>query len=262
MAVSPIAEKAKKVLLSPISSNWKISYSGDYIFRIAPSDALQGNIISKWTFNDLSYKNVGILYVNNDYGEGLYQEFRKYFESLGGEILIAESAEQASTDFRTSLAKIKNANPEFIFVAVYPQEAGYIAKQAKELGIDIQIIGTDSFHDAQMLDIAKNAADGILFTDVANVKNEKFSIFSKKYFEKYNSDANIVAAESYDGLNILLHAVSLANSKDSDKVKIALYSISDFEGASGLIGFDENGDVNTKTFNKYIIIDGQYQLLD
>lgn len=258
LAVAPIAEKNKIVLLTPVSSNYKISQSGDYIFRIAPSDALQGVIVADWTFNELKYKTATILHVTNDYGDGLEKEFRKNFEKLGGKIFVSQGFKQDETNFRTQLLKIKSLNPDFIFVAAYPKEAGNIAKQKFEMGINTQIIGTDPYHDKQVLDIAGIAANGIMFTDVANTENEKFNEFSNKYMKRYHEKANIIAAESYDGFYVLIEALKKANSIESDKIRDALYSIRDFEGASGLIGFDKNGDVNTKTFFKYTINELKY----
>ena len=259
LSVAPIAEKARIVLLTPISSSYKITYSGDYIFRIAPSDALQGIIAAEWTFNTLGYRTAGILYVNNDYGDGLNREFAKNFEKLGGKVLIAESSAQNTTDFRSQLAKLKNAKPDFVFVAVYPRETGNVAKQWKELGLEIPIIGTDAFHDKQVLEIARNAADGIRFTDVADVKSQEFDSFAQKYQSAYGKEANIVSAESYDGLKILALAIQNAGNLKSDKIKDALYKIQDYKGASGIISFDENGDVSTKTFYKYEIKNGGYK---
>lgn len=262
LAVAPIAEKAKIVLLTPISSNYKITYSGDYIFRIAPSDALQGIIVAEWTYNKLGYKTAGILYVNNDYGDGLNREFAKNFEKLGGKVLIAESSAQNATDFRSQLAKIKNAKPDFVFVAVYPRETGHVAKQWKELGLEIPIIGTDAFHDKQVLEIARNAADGIRFTDVADIKSHEFDSFAHKYQAAYGKEANIVSAESYDGLKILALAIQNAGSLESDKIKDALYRIQDYKGPSGIISFDKNGDVSTKTFYKYEIVNREYKRIE
>lgn len=262
LAVAPIAEENKIVLLSPIASNYKISESGDYIFRIAPSDALQGSIAADWTYNDLGYKTASILYVNNDYGQGLEVEFRRNFTQLGGEVVSAEGSDQGTVDYKTQLTKIKSNKPDFIFVAVYPKEAGRVAVQAKELGIKIPIIGTDPFHDSQVIEIAGNAADGIRFLDVADVKNDGFNTFAEKYQELYGSEANIVAAESYDGLKILALAAENAGSLESDAIKNALYNIQGYNGASGTISFDSRGDVTSKTFNKYEIRNGEYISLD
>lgn len=259
LAVAPIAEQNGIVLLSPISSNYRITDAGDYIFRIAPSDALQGRIVAEWTFEELGYATAAILYVTNDYGDGLRQEFERNYVALGGRVVITEGSEQDATDFRSQLTKIAQLLPDFVFVAVYPKETGRVAQQMKEMGIDAPIIGTDPFHDEQVFEIAGAAANGIRFTDVADVSGSEFEAFAAEYRKRYGSEANIVAAESYDGLKVLALAIERAGSLEGSKIRDALYGIKGYTGASGEITFDENGDVSSKTFYKYMIEDGQYK---
>jgi branched-chain amino acid transport system substrate-binding protein len=260
LAMAPIAERSKVVLFTPISSNYKISEAGDYIFRLAPADPLQGVIIAEWA-RDLGYKTGAVLYVNNDYGKGLEDAFTKDFEKLGGKVVSSESYEQSATDFRTQLTKIKAKNPDFIFAPAYPAEAGALLRQRKELGVTTQIIGTDPYHDPTIFDTAGEAANGVMFTDVASGSGPKWEEFRKAYADKYGKDPNIVAAEAYDAVKVTAHVMQKVGFKPDD-IKQGLYDLKDYVGATGEIAFDENGDCYTKTFQKFKIENMKYVPLD
>ena len=261
LAMAPVAEQNKVILFTPISSNYKITYAGDYIFRLAPSDALQGTIIAKWA-EKLGFNTAGILYNNNDYGKGLEDAFKKDFESLGGKVLASESYEENSKDFRTQLTKIKNVKPDFIFAPAYPAEAGPILRQRKELGIRIPLIGTDPYHDPTVFQTGGDATEGILFTDVASGSGPVWETFSIKYKGKYGEEPNIVAAEAYDAVKVVAYVMGKEGIK-ADDVKRGLYNLKGYVGATGKIEFDKNGDCITKTFQKFKIENGKYvQLSD
>ena len=157
LAMSPIAEKSKVVLLATGATAPKISEAGDYIFRIWNSDDLEGKVSAKFVYDDLKLYNAAILYINNDYGNGLESVFKKAFEKLGGRIISSESFGQGDTDFRTQLTKIKNGKPEAIYVVGYPKEIALLLKQATELKINSKVIGTVTIEDPNIIKLANKA---------------------------------------------------------------------------------------------------------
>lgn len=256
LAISPIAEKAKIVLLTPISSNDNISEAGDYIFRLAPYDSLQSVIVAKW-FKDLGYNTAAVLYINNDYGKGLNDSFVREFQKQGGKVVISEAIGSAKRDFRTQLAKIKNAAPDAIFSPLYPEEAGVMLRQKKQLGIDIPVVGTDPFHDPKIFELAGDAAEGILFTDVAPGSGSVWQRLKSTYMDRFDREPDIVVAEAYDAVKLIAFVMNQVGT-DPARIKDALYELEDYEGAIGQITFDDKGDNISKTFYKYKIENGQY----
>lgn len=256
LAIAPIAEENGIVLITPISSAVKISDAGDYVFRIAPSDALQARDAARWILG-AGFSRVAVLYINNDYGVGLLQHFESEMRSMGGEIVAKEAFPQGATDVRSQLAKIKEANPGALFIPSYMDEAGRALRQAKELGLNVQIFGTDPFHDPNMLEGAGDAANGAWFMDVAAGSGPVYDAFAKKYREKYGMEADIIAAESYDAAIAIIKTMEKAKSSNPELIKDELYRVK-FDGASGRIEFDKNGDVPTKSFQKFAIEDMHY----
>lgn len=245
LSIAPIAESKRIVVLTPVSSAPQISYAGDYIFRNCVSDVFEGRVAAEYIIKSLQKKKGGVLYVNNDFGIGVKTSFSETFGDLGGVVVVEEVFSAGDTDFRTQLSKIKSKNPEVIVLAGYAAEMAQVLRQAKELGMNIQFFSFSSFEAPEILNVAQEASEGILYTyqgfDAENEK-EVVSEFVEKYRMRYKEDPDIFAALSYDALKIFAEALKKGD-KDVEKVKKALYGIKDFVGVAGKTSFDEHGDV-------------------
>ncbi len=244
LAMAPIAEKAKVVLLSPGASNPDISKAGEYIFRNWQSDALEGDVDAKFAYEHLGYRNMAVLYVSNAYGTGLKTVFQDSFQKLGGKILASESFEQGATDMRSQLNKIRNLKIDAIYMPGYPPEMAILLRQAKELGIKRPVLSVQAFDDPKILETAKDAAEGVIFSvpkppDPSNpvVKN-----FIDKYKQKFSRDPGVTSDIGYDALKIIVWAMNQAGTS-AEEVQHQLLTLKDFPGAAGLTTFDKNGDV-------------------
>lgn len=256
LALAPLAEKAKVILISPGASGAKITDAGDYTFRISPSDAFQGAIASDYATKK-GYKKVAIIYVNNDWGNGLKEGFERGNRKAGGEVILSESMDPATKDFRTPLTKIKSAKPDIVYIPIHPDQAGVLLQQAKELGVKTQFFGTDSFSEKAILSVAGNAAEGVIFTMPAKTAGPVFDEFAKNYKTRYNADASYIAAAAYDTIMVISKALS-GGKGDSESAKAVLYQIKGYNGASGDITFDTNGDVANKKFDLLTVKKGDY----
>lgn len=246
LAMAPIAEKNKVVLLSTGSTSPKISGLGKYIFRIWNSDDLEGKIAAKFMFNELKAKNAAIFYINNDYGKGLEDVVKKEFENLGGKILTIDNFNQSDADFKTQLTKIKGIRPEIVYLVGYPKEISLILKQSAELRTNFKIVGTVTFEDPNIVKLAGNAANGVIYPyPVESDKSDKtVSEFLSSYNIKYSKKPGITCDVGYDAVNMLSTAIKLSNSTKGKDIQKGLTMLKDFHGASGIMTFDKNGDVN------------------
>lgn len=246
LAVAPIAEENQTVLLTPGSSTPKITYAGDFIFRNCLSDTYEGNEMAKFAFRELNLQKIGIIYINNDFGEGLREVFTKTFEELGGEIIVTERYEQGSTDFRTQLSKVSAISPQGIYLIGY-EDMVFIFWQARELGIKLQWLATTMLNDQSMIDkIGPGPADGAIFAAWEydpESNNPRIREFVSKY-RNYTGgiEPDVFAANTYDALYLIYEAV---RKKDSSSISIkeGLYEIKDFNGVTGDTSFDSYGDV-------------------
>jgi len=256
LAIADTANKNKVVLISPSASGAKVTDAGDYVFRISPSDTFQATIAAKLIF-EIGFKKGAIVFTNDDWGAGIEKALREDFSKLGGTIVASEGCTPGTQDFRTQLTKIKALKPDFIYIPLYPAESAIFLRQVKELNVPGQIIGADNFSEKAILKTAGKAAEGVIFTMPSSPSSKAYEEFAKKYKAKFNEDASYSAAAAYDCVNILFQVMKKAGTV-GENIKNALYSIQDFAGISGKIGFDKNGDVNTKEFSVVQIQKGDY----
>lgn len=245
LAISPLAEKNKIILISPASTNPKITEAGDFIFRVIPSDALRGEVFAKYLFSK-GIKKVALLYINNEGGRGNRDVFIKKFTELGGEVLIEESYEQGATDMRTQLVKIKGSKAEALVIVSYLGDTPLIMKQAKELGLSLPLyFQTEAVEDPNVLRAAGETAEGVIYILPAPATGEVPEQFKKKYKEKYGSEPELFAAEAYDAIYLIADAIKSQKDKEisAEQIRDYLYSVKGYNGASGVISFDKNGDV-------------------
>ena len=252
LAVAPVAERAQKILITPISSAAKISDAGEYIFRIAPSDAILAEEAAKWILEE-GYGKAAVIYINNDYGSGLAQAFTEGVERGRAEVVSSEGYNPNTTDFRTYLSKIKSSNAEVIFVAAYIEDSGRILRQRAELDIQIPVFGTDPMHDPNLFNLAGEAANGVRFLDVQLYLGPEFENFSSRFFEYSGIEGDVISAQSYDAAMVVLKTLSAKCPPNPETMR----EIS-FAGSSGHLEFNSFGDAVGKSFDRYRIQGSTY----
>lgn len=242
LAGAPIAQRNKVPMITPTSTNVKVTEQGDYIFRACFIDPFQGTVAAKFAYNNLKARKVGVIYdIGQDYNAGLAESFKKKFESLGGQIVAYEGYPDGTTDFNTQLTKILEGKPDAIYSPNYYNDDGLIAKQARSLGFNGPIIGGDGWDSPDLVKIGGDAVNNCYFTNhfSKDSKEEIVQNFVKKYEDKYGEAPDALAALGYDGMNIMLTAIQNAGSTDGEAIKDALKNI-DYRGVTGHIKFDEN----------------------
>lgn len=246
LAIAPISEKRKIVLLSPTASAIELTNAGDYIFRIYPSDSYDGMYLASFSKNKLNAEAVSIIYLQVSSISSITQVFKERFEKLGGKILSIDSYKEGDTDFRSQLIKAKKAGADIIFIPGYLREMATLLRQAKELGIKKQFLSISTFFDPKIIELAGGAAEKVLFS--APVFDPNSTLPEVKHFvnlfeSKYKKKPDILAGYGYDVVNIATEALKRASTITPDNIKSALYSIKDFPGVTGKTSFDSNGDV-------------------
>ncbi|MCD6426541.1 MAG: ABC transporter substrate-binding protein [Caldisericaceae bacterium] len=242
LAGAPIAQRNKVPMITPTSTNVKVTEQGDYIFRACFIDPFQGTVAAKFLYNNLKARKVGVIYdIGQDYNAGLAESFKKKFESLGGQIIAYEGYPDGTTDFNTQLTKILDGKPDAIYSPNYYNDDGLIAKQARSLGFNGPIVGGDGWDSPDLVKIGGDAVNNCYFTNhfSKESKEEIVQNFVKKYEDKYGEAPDALAALGYDGMNIMLTAIQNAGSTDGEAIKDALKNI-DYQGVTGHIKFDEN----------------------
>jgi branched-chain amino acid transport system substrate-binding protein len=244
LAMAPIAERAKVLLLSPGASNPKITDAGAYVFRNWQSDALEGDIDARFAVEKLGWKNVAILFVNNAYGSGLKEAFEMSYSNLGGDVVSVESFDQGATDMRAQLGKLSSVRADGIYLPGYPPEMSLVLRQARELGVSVPFLSVQAFDDPQILSTAGAAAEGVIFSvpKPPDASDQIVASFVSKYKSAYHADPGVCSDTGYDALKILAWAIGKVGT-DPTAIRDQLYKLQNYPGAAGLTSFDMNGDV-------------------
>ena len=238
LAAAPICQSNKVPMITPSSTNPRVTQVGDYIFRVCFTDTFTGEVVAKFVFDTLKARKVAILVdVRSDYSVGLQTFFGEAFKRRGGEIVANQSYSQGDSDFRAQLTQIKATNPDAIYVPGYYTEVGTIVHQGRELGITVPFVGSDGWDSPKLWEIGGEALNGCYFsnhysTDDPNPAVQKFV---NDYKTRYGQVPDALAALAYDAARILADAFTRAGSTDGDKVRKAIGATKDFPGVTGTI---------------------------
>ncbi len=241
LAAAPEAQRARVPMISPASTNPRVTEVGDYVFRACFIDPFQGAVMAKFAGETLGAKRVAILFdFKQDYSVGLADFFRKTFQSMGGEIVADERYTSGDIEFRAQLTKIRATHPDAIFVPGYYTEAGLIAKQARELGITAPLLGGDGWDSTRTLEIGGAAVEGNFFSNhyAADSDSPLVQAFVKKYRAKYGEVPDAMAVLGYDAAGILVDALGRAGTTEGPKLRDAIAATKDYAGVSGTITMD------------------------
>ncbi len=239
IAITPLAQAQKVVQIAPAATAPALTDAGNFIFRACYDDPFQGTVGGKFAAESLGAKKAAILYdIGNDYSVGLTENFKASFEANGGSIVSLESYSTGDKDFNAQLTKIKNAEPDVVYLPDYYGTVALIVKQLRAQGINTPIVGADGWDG-----LTENAGTEVLggyYSNhyAADSTEPKVQNFVKNYKEKYSLTPTAFAALGYDSVYMLKDAIAKAGSTDSEAVRAALET-TDGDYVTGHLTFNE-----------------------
>ena len=243
LAAAPVAQEARIPMITPSSTNPKVTQVGDYISRVCFIDPFQGAVMAKFAANTLKAKSAAILGdVNSDYSKGLTQFFEEEFAKLGGKVVAKEAYTQTDPDFKGQLTKIRDLKPDVIYVPGYYGQVGIIVKQARELGINVPLLGGDGWDSPELWSLGGEALKNTYISNHYSAENPAPEIqnFVKKFKAKFGVEPDSLAALAYDAAKVLADAIKRAGGTESVKLKDAINATKGFAGVTGTITLDSN----------------------
>ena len=240
ISISGVLEQMKVANIATVATNPKVTVNDDgsvkpYNFRVCFIDPYQGAVAAGYAAEKLSFTKAAILYdVTSDYSQGLSEFFEKTFTEKGGTIVAKEGFKAGDVDFRAQLSKIKEAQPEVIFMPYYYKEVALSANQARELGITSVLMGGDGWPSDQLIEMASDAIEGSFVVNHLDFNDPDVKPFQEQYKAKYNKNLELNGYLVHDAFKLFEQAVKDANSTDSDAIAKAL-STAKVEGITGKI---------------------------
>lgn len=256
-----IAESARAPMISPWSTNPNTTKGKRYVFRAAFTDDFQGRVVASFARQHFNAQRAAVLFdVASEYNKGIAEVFRQAFTELGGQVVAFETYTTGDKDFLSQLTKIRAARPDILFLPNYYSEVPLQVQQAHMIGLNVPIIGSDSWGFGDLLTLGGADMEGLMFTthyapDIATPVARRFI---DAYRQRYGSAPDDVAALTYDSFQLLFLALQQAGRVDRGAVRDALASIQRYEGVTGTMQFKGTGDP-IKSAVVIQIKDGQFK---
>jgi branched-chain amino acid transport system substrate-binding protein len=248
LAMKPIANNNQVVLINASAISTQIEDADDYVFSVLPDAGYEGKFLAEVAFNKLGKRNAGIIFRNDQSGLSFQKYFSERFMELGGNILYVEGHTPNTTDFRPYITKIRNFDlMDIIFVASWGPEVATYAKQAKELGVQKQIITYETFNSPKVIEIAGETANGVIFCAPKFDENSEEPLimqFKEKVYKKYNqNEVNYYIAAHYDAMMLLIDAIDKGNFA-GEEIRNYISVLEEYYGITGKMNFNEYGAVS------------------
>ncbi|MGL4986491.1 MAG: ABC transporter substrate-binding protein [Treponemataceae bacterium] len=262
------SNKVPAVALS--ATNPLVTLNNDYYFRVCFLDPFQGTIMANYAVKNLQAKNTVVIQeISNDYAVGLANFFKSAFVKLTGNndaILETLNYQTNDQDFSGILGQIKSLNPDIIFAPGNFTESALIIRQAREMGIETPFVGGDTWETPEFIDVGRSAVEGVVlstFFDDTNPITEEGKKFIEEYKNQYKKE-NIAAvtALGYDGYIVVLDAIKRAGSADPQAIQKEIAKTQNFEGVTGLISMNADGDVDKVEAIIKTVQDGKFVYMD
>ena len=243
LAGAPVCQESSVPMVSPSSTNPKVTKIGDMIFRVCFIDPFQGSVCAKFAFENDKIKATKAAILTDQaspYSVGLQEEFEKAFVALGGTVVSKQTYQGGDQDFSAQLTSIRGSEPDVVFVPGYYTDVGNIALQARKLGLTKPLLGGDGWDSVKLGEIAGEAINGCFYSNHYSQEDPRPRVqeFIKKYSERHQQTPDGLAALGYDAARIVFEAMSRTESLDGPALAAELAKTKDFDGVTGKISID------------------------
>ncbi|MDR1363110.1 MAG: ABC transporter substrate-binding protein, partial [Spirochaetaceae bacterium] len=259
IAGGEIAKDEKVPVIGLSCTNPLVTARNDWYFRVCFIDPFQGTVMANYAYNDIGAKNAVIVReISSDYSVGLAQYFADKFSELTGNpdaVIAIVDYNTGDQDFSAQLTQVKALNPDVIFAPGNFTESALVIQQARNLGITTPFIGGDTWETTEFLDVGGDRVEDVVFSsfyDSSVTAGGIAETFLTEYVNDYKKDPAAITALGFDGYILALDAIQRAGSRDPSAIRDAIAATEGFEGVTGLIAFDENGDATKPAFIKEV----------
>jgi branched-chain amino acid transport system substrate-binding protein len=257
LALAPLAEENETPMFT-IACSPSILDAGEYTFVNNFNGEQELGFLANFIISKFQFKKLGIIAQNTEFAIQYKDVLERRWKERGGDMVANELFDNSATDYRTQLLKIKNANPDFIYVVGYSPHITRVLIQARELGIQKQFFSYWGAQEKKLLEDAGDTAEGLIISS-SPFSKETAAEFFEKYEPKYNREPHYKAGLSYDIVGMLVKALKKCD-VDSSKticIKDEIYKIIDYPGVTGSTSVTDKGDT-TKEIIIWEVKNGQF----
>ncbi len=242
---APVCQAYGVPMITPSSTNPAVTQKGDMIFRVCFIDPFQGYACAKFAHDDLKLTKAAILFDQaSAYSVGLKDEFGSNFKGMGGTVTSEQAYTKGATDFNAQLTRIRETNPEVIFIPGYYSDVAKIALQARKLGMTMPLLGGDGWDSEELGKNAGDAINGCFYSNhyAPDQPTEAIKTFVTKYKAQFGSTPDGLAALGYDAANVLFDSMARAKGDKGKDLRDAIGATTDFKAVTGNITINKQRD--------------------
>jgi ABC-type branched-subunit amino acid transport system substrate-binding protein len=247
------------ILMSTVGTNPKITQSGyKGVFRIVASDTQVGGSMAAYAAKELKLKNVGVIDDASAFGQGIATEFIRQAKASGMHVAGREFTNDKAADFTAILTRLKAKKVDAIFFGGYAPQAAPMARQMKQLGMNVRLLGGDTLCSPEMAKLGGDAVgENVLCAQAGAIlaKQAGGPAFQARYKQRFKREPDVYAPSFYDQAMFIGQAIKSANSADPQAVGAQLHSAS-HQGVIGTYAFDAAGNLKKTTVSVYTFRNG------
>ncbi len=264
MAAGEIYAKEHVPQLSQTASHPDYTKISEWQFRNITTQAYEGPYNADWIIEE-GGRTAAVIYIQNDWGISASTNFIDAFEAADGKVLTSEPFNPGNRNFRSILTKVKRADPNVIYLAMFYEEAAALMRQYRQLGLEAPVYGTSSLYSPKLIELGGEAVDGVKLATTFMPENPDPAVqsFVGQYEKLYGETPNMFAAQAYDAVGIMLAAIaSVGPDVTRETLRDALAQTTDYPGVTGTTSFDPETREPTKSLAKMVVKDGGFQVLE
>ena len=243
LEAAPVAQAAKVPMISPASTNPKVTETGAYIFRTCFIDPFQGPVMARFARERLKAKRIALMVSNSSaYSIGLAKFFRESFVANGGTIVLEQKYSEGDKDFKAQLTAIKAAGVDAVFNPGYYNEGALIVRQARDLGLTLPVFGADSWEAEALIELGGKAVEGAYLCSHYSPEDPSPRVqnFVAAYKKRFGSTPDSNASLGYDSVLVLVDAIRRAGTTERGALREAIATTRDFQAVTGKITIDSD----------------------
>lgn len=259
---APIAKQRKRIMLTPAASEPEITKASNYVFRIYPSDLVEGRKMADFARKKLFIKKIVVIAEATDYAQGLKKVFVKSFREQAGDVALIVNVPDGATDVADYVTKAKELQPQGVYIVGYDHTIVRLLEEIHKQGVtdsqgkDARILSCGAFDSNFVFENACESAENTIFPRVAfscETEGTEVKKFCDAFKAKYSQEPNTFAAHGYDALNLIIHAIEVQGGFYPEEMPLVLATTTNWKGVSGAVSFDGKGDVTSKFPKVYIV---------
>ncbi len=271
IAVKPIAEESRTILLSCAAAEVIVNPVLAHVFKVAPKDSFAAEMIFR-RMKAMGVKRIGLLSSNTGFGKAGKEQVEKLAPAHGIEIAVSEVYDKAATDLTAEVTKLRGANVQAILNwSIEPAQA-IVIKNARQIGLKVPIFQSHGFANVQYAKAAGAAAEGVMFPASRVVVAEALAAsdpqkpvvasYKRAYEARYKEDVSTFGGHAHDALGILVRAVREAG-LDREKVRAAIENMKGYVGTAGVFNFapDDHTGLSIDAFEMLTVKNGKFVVL-